>query len=112
MDELQKLSLQLADVDKRLTLQADYEKTLLLLAAVKANKVFIDEFELVPGGWRLVAPGQVTFNVDVPADTPASAPAARRAECAAIPPGTIPLPEGWEPEGVPEASGSVPEASE
>ena len=51
MDELNR---QVLDVDARHQVQANYEKTLLLLAALKSGAISLDQFNLVPGGWQLV----------------------------------------------------------
>lgn len=35
--------------------QADFEKSLALLASLKAGETSLDEVEFVPGGWQIVS---------------------------------------------------------
>ena len=53
MEELLK---ELAGIDARMRLAADYQKTLALLRALKAGTVDLAYVELLPDGWRVAAP--------------------------------------------------------
>lgn len=44
---------ELAAINRQHNLQADYEKTLALLRALKACEVQLDQVTMLPDGWRL-----------------------------------------------------------
>lgn len=53
MDELNQKILQIGQIHE---LQSNYEKTLLLLSAIKSGQIDIEDFVLTEGGWQLRMP--------------------------------------------------------
>ena len=53
---MQSLVAKLSEVQAVSNLRADYQKTLLLLAALKSGEVTLEQFEIVETGWKLVEP--------------------------------------------------------
>ena len=66
MEELNRRVLELGRMHD---LQSNYEKTLLLLSALKSGEITLEDFQLVPGGWNLI-PRQPTS----PEQTSSAAP--------------------------------------
>jgi len=60
---------QLTEMHNLNTLRSDYQKTLLLLRAIKAGTVSMDQFTLTDAGWQIVEP-------EIVSDQPASIPMA------------------------------------
>ena len=44
------------ELHRQRELQANYDKTLLLLKMLKDSEVTVDDFQLVDGGWNLIIP--------------------------------------------------------
>ena len=63
MDELNQRVLEVGRIHE---LQGNYEKTLLLLSALKSGSVGLDEFAMVSGGWFLIPKPVVADQVPGP----------------------------------------------
>ncbi len=56
MDEtMDALNNKLFELTRIANLQCNYDKTLLLLAALKDGSIELDHIELIPGGWNLTS---------------------------------------------------------
>lgn len=53
---MNELNAKLLEFNRVANIQANYEKTLMLLAALKSGEVTVSDFELIPGGWNLIQP--------------------------------------------------------
>lgn len=51
---MEEFAQKMAAVQKAAQVAADYEKTLMLLAELKAKTIALEQVQLVPGGWQLV----------------------------------------------------------
>lgn len=64
MDGLEQLDAKLIEINRIANLQANYDKTLLLLRALKSGQIEIDDFSMTEDGWNL-SPKPLSFPMTI-----------------------------------------------
>ena len=77
MNPLQELNNKLIQMSQLTEAQSNYQKSLMLLSALKSGQITLDDFEMTNGGWQLripapVQPAPQIIVEEVPDEVPAT----------------------------------------